>query len=214
MPRNAKNLCKLPGANRKTPKWVSSPSLSWMSNGKWWNCARQNGKCSQIRKTRKNEACWKGASFQHWTNVWFDDVPPLHQQKVLLYDPRWRDWLKSGNLFLVMKWRKHIFGAQIYTFPNLYRSSHAASYGELGAWPPSSSSSTDQTSIGVQNGRDKGVQHTRMYIYVLCTNINAYMFTCFFIYVSIYIYIYLSIHLLKYPLIYWLINWFNWCIYS
>ena len=187
------------------------PYLGW-KEWQWWNCATQNGKCSPERpaKTRRAE---RELPFN--IEQMFDDVPPLHQQRCFCMTQDdgvdWNRgtcfwWWNGGNTFLVHKFilsriciaqamlRHMVNWAHGHPAPPQARTKRALEY-KMESW-------------------DKGVQHTRMYIYVLCTNINAYMFTCFFIYVSIYIYIYLSIHFLKYPLIYWLIYWFNWCTYS
>lgn len=195
MPR----LCKLPSANRKTPKWVSSPSLSWMERMAMvklcytkWNFF-----------TRKTPQKFRRAERELPFNIeqMFDDVPPLHQQRCFcMTQDDGVDW-NRGNCLGVensifhrsMKntWRKNMFCAQTSSF-FVCDSSHVASYGELGAWPPSSSSSTDQTSVGVQNGKQIKVCNIHVCISTYCVQIYIYIcvFTCFFIYVSIYLSIY------------------------
>ena len=175
------------------------PYLGW-KEWQWWNCATQNGKCSPERpaKTRRAE---RELPFN--IEQMFDDVPPLHQQRCFcMTQDDGVDWNHGNGLGVEnsifhrsMKntWRKNMFCAQTSSF-FVCDSSHVASYGELGAWPPSSSSSTDQTSVGVQNGKQIKVCNIHVCISTYCVQIqNIYIYVYLLLYLCIYI-IYLFIY--------------------
>ena len=214
MPR----LCKLPGAKRKTPKWVSSPSLSSMSKRNGETVKLCYTKWEMLPERPKKRGVLKG-ELPFNTEQVFDDVPLLHQQRFVRMTQddgvAWNRgncfwWWKfhfpwnGGNTFFVHKF----IVSRICVAQAMLR--HMVNWVHDHPAPPQA---LTKRALGYKKESwDKGVQ----YMYVYLGTVYKYKYT--YVYLLLYLLIYLSSYLLFiyrfiYLFIYLSISPINLCFY-